>query len=128
MFLLFISTTDIVFPLSTLEVLKSIEPVVGPWYRLGLELGLTNGTLETIEHNHQRDVETCKRRMVREWLKKPQATWRSLELALLKVGEEEAAADVAEEHSDGKMKVPICSKQQFVVHPVLVIGIAVVIL
>ncbi len=101
-----VSTTDIVFPLSTLEVLKSIEPVVGPWYRLGLELGLTNGTLETIEHDHQRDVETCKRRMVREWLKKPQATWRSLELALLKVGEEEAAADIAEEHSDGKMKVP----------------------
>ncbi len=88
--------------MATLEVLTSISPVVRQWYILGLELGVSPSTLDAIEHDHCHDVQTCKRKVVREWLKKQQATWSSLVQALRRAGEERTATTISEEHKNGK--------------------------
>ena len=98
------SAVDMLFPevLTVREVLKSINTVVGEWFRLGLELGLPERTLKTIEYNHPKDVETCKRKMVQEWLEQPCPSWYSLVEALNEVGLKCAASKVSEESSNSK--------------------------
>ncbi len=103
------SCVDVIFPMTTLEVLTYITPLVRPWYRFGLELGLSPSTLDAIEQDHRHDVHTRKRKVVREWLRKPQATWSSLVQALTLVGEESTAITISEEHKNGKTQaLDIC--------------------
>ena len=78
--------------------------MVGEWFRLGLELGLPESTLKTIEYNHPRDVETCKRKMVQEWLKQPCPSWCSLVEALNEVGLKRAANNISEASSNSTCK------------------------
>ena len=103
----FTSALDILFPegLTVHEVLKSINTVVGEWFRLGLELRLPERTLKTIEYNHPNDVETCKRKMVQEWLEQPCPSWCSLAEALSEVGLKHAAKKVSEAFSNSKYSV-----------------------
>ena len=88
--------------LTVREVLKSINTVVGEWFLLGLELELPESTLKTIECNHPRDVETCKRKMVQEWLEQPCPSWYSLVEALNEVGLKRAAKNISEASSNSK--------------------------
>ena len=103
----FTSALDILFPegLTLREVLKSIDAVVGEWFRLGLELRLPESTLKTIEHDHPKDVGTCKRKMVEKWLEQPCPSWCSLAEALSEVGFKRAAKKVSEVSSNGKCKM-----------------------
>ena len=91
-------TADTIFPLTTLEVLKFIRPVVqnwellshqrqiaSTWYLLGLELGIPDKTLDVIEHEYGHDLVTCERKMVQEWLKSYSPSLYSLIVALKKV-------------------------------------------
>ena len=86
--------------METSAVLKSLETVVPEWYRLGLELGLPEATLSTIEHDHHRSVETCKRKMVQKWLHSPclNPSWCSLVKALQATGLSATAAKISKEH------------------------------
>ena len=54
------------------------------WYNIGLELGLTAGTLEAIQLTNKHDVEDCFRAMLKKWLRKSDLlpTWSSLANAL----------------------------------------------
>ena len=65
------------------------------WYNLGLELGLTAGTLDAIQLTNVNDVDTCFRSMLKKWLRKSELvpTWSSLARALREppVGLEELA-------------------------------------
>ena len=54
------------------------------WYNLGLELGLTAGTLDAIQQTNVNNVDNCFRNMLKEWLRKTELvpTWSSLARAL----------------------------------------------
>jgi hypothetical protein len=54
------------------------------WYNLGLELGLTAGTLDAIQQTNANNVDNCFRAMLTEWLRKLELfrTWSSLARSL----------------------------------------------
>ena len=64
------------------RVLSSISTLTGEWFNLGLALGLSNSTLNTIEHNNPRDARRCLTEMVNDWLHNSQPSWRQLVSAL----------------------------------------------
>ena len=73
-----------------------IEP--GQWYTLGLELGLEEEVLNSIEVDHSNKLVKCNRAMFRKWLEStPTASWDDLIKALEQIGEEETAEKVREE-------------------------------
>ena len=95
---------DMLFPevLTIRQVLKSIDGVVKEWFRLGLELGVPQCTLEAIEYDHRNDVEACKRKMVQQWLKQPCPSWCSLVEALNEIGMKHMAHKLSEKYSTSK--------------------------
>ena len=97
---------DLLFPevLTTRQILQSINTVVGEWFRLGLELGVPESTLETIEYNNPKDVETCKRKMVQQWLKQPCPSWCSLVEALSELGLKRTANTISEKFANSKCR------------------------
>ena len=80
-------------------VLRYIDSVVGEWFRLGLELGVPASTMKKIEHNHQGDVETCKRKMIQNWLEQSRSSWYSLAAAVKIIGFGRVAQKISDEHS-----------------------------
>ena len=80
-------------------VLRCIDSVVGEWFQLGLELGVPASTMETIEYDHPKDVKTCKRKMIQEWLKLPQPSWYSLASAVKITGLDCVAQKISDEYS-----------------------------
>jgi len=43
--------------------------VVDCWYRLGIQLGVTEDDLDAIEQNYSRDAKMCRSKMFAAWLK-----------------------------------------------------------
>ena len=64
------------------KVQKSIWEAHGKWYNLGLELGITPTSLDSIGLANPQKPEDCFRAMLSQWLRKHQATWRALAEAL----------------------------------------------
>lgn len=54
------------------------------WYDIGLELGLTAGTLDAIQQTNQYNTDICFRATLKEWLSRAdlQPSWSSLADAL----------------------------------------------
>ena len=50
------------------------------WYNIGLELGLTAGTLDAIQMNNRNDINHCFRETLSMWMRnsKLKPTWSSL--------------------------------------------------
>ena len=70
------------------------------WYTLGLQLGLEEDVLSSIEQEQLDRPMKCKRAMFRKWLEStPTASWNDLIKALVQIGEEETAEKVKEEFS-----------------------------
>ena len=70
------------------------------WYTLGLQLGLEEEVLNSIEQEQLDKPMKCKRAMFRKWLESnPTASWNDLIKALVQIGDEEAAEKVKEEFS-----------------------------
>ena len=99
MYICYICPTDSLFPeaLSTCDILRYVHSVVSEWFQLGLELGVPANTLEAIEYDHHGNVETCRRKMVQEWLKQPCSSWCSLIEALKTVGLERVSDEISRE-------------------------------
>ena len=58
------------------------------WYNLGLQLGIKDTELDVIEENNPKDIDTCKRKMFKVWLRiTPSPSYRQLVEALQIVGE-----------------------------------------
>ena len=93
-------TADLLFPMELIKVLRTLEPVVGMWKMLGLELGLSCNVLDTIESDCHTILEK-KMRMIRRWMSAPQLcpSWCYLVKALPKVDLNVAAERISEEHS-----------------------------
>ena len=72
------------------------------WYDLGLELNLSESTLQTIKKDNPTDVKACFREMLSKWLKMvdPLPSWEGLLEALKKpcVGHKNLAMKIAREH------------------------------
>ena len=70
----------------TLRELSEL-PVVDCWYRLGIQLGVTEDDLDTIEQNYPRDAKICRLKMFGSWLgSDTSATYAKLIKALVEVG------------------------------------------
>ena len=54
------------------------------WYNLGLELGLTPGTLDSIKQTNHYDTDECFKATLKEWLSKPELdrSWSKLAKSL----------------------------------------------
>lgn len=87
------------------DVLTSLE--VGffdkQWTRLGLALGLYEGTLSTIEKNNPKDVDGCIEKCLAQWLKRADGvdekggpTWTTLANALCDRNNKSAAEHISE--------------------------------
>ena len=69
--------------LKDLVLIKTVK-----WYNLGLQLGIDDTELDVIEENNPKDIDACKRKMFRVWLRiTPSPSYQQLVEALLAVGE-----------------------------------------
>ena len=90
-----------------LELLKKCGPFSGTrWFELGLALGLSKNTLDTIRANYPQNTRQCVIECLSEWLKradavdsKEGATWDSLSNALRSM-DENAVADKLDQESE----------------------------
>ena len=75
-------------PSLTVDDLASVRRAVwdgrAKWYDIGLELGLTAGTLDTIQLDHPHDTNYCFRATLKEWLSRADLhpSWSSLASSL----------------------------------------------
>ena len=62
------------------KVLKALWEARSKWYNLGLELGISHGSLDAIKQDNLHVTGDCLSAMLREWLKRdqPPPTWHSL--------------------------------------------------
>ena len=84
-------------------ILDSISTLTAKWFDLGIALGLSYDTLETIESDHLRNTHRCLTEMVLAWLRmkdNSQPSWQSLTSALGSpfVDRKEIAVMIAAEH------------------------------
>lgn len=81
-------------------VLNSISTIAADWFILGTALGVSPGTLKTIEHDH-RTAKRCQTEMITAWLQNSsQPSWQRLASALSSplVNRIEIATMIAAEH------------------------------
>ena len=58
------------------------------WYNLALQLGIEDTELDVIEENNPKDIDACKRKMFKTWLRiTPNPSYQQLVEALQTVGE-----------------------------------------
>ena len=75
-------------PFLTVDDLVSVRRAVwdgrAKWYDIGLELGLTAGTLDAIQQTNQCKTDICLRDTLKEWLSRAdlQPSWSSLARSL----------------------------------------------
>lgn len=75
------------------NVVRPLRDLVG-WINLGIELGLLQPTLESIQHEQHNRVADCRREMLIMWLKQSDnvadvghPSWQVLKTALRSIGE-----------------------------------------
>ena len=84
-------------PIDLKNVYEDLIDFAHKWYDLGLQLELTEGTLETIKSDNPENSQHCLRKMLSTWLKiDPMPTWQTLCAALRSrtVGAEKLASDL----------------------------------
>ena len=69
------------------------------WYDLGLQLGVDDEELKTIQQNYLRDSKACKREMFSAWLRTASSpSYQQLVEALRTVGENKEANHLCERY------------------------------
>ena len=74
-------------------VIKELNNVCAKWYNIGVQLGVSVGTLDAIEKQYS-DPSDCLRKTLMTWLKSSTPTWTNIVDALNIVGEARLAADL----------------------------------
>ena len=66
------------------HVLKTVWEARSKWYYIGLELGISPGTLNAIKKNNNQDPDDCLTAMLEYWLNNgnPKPSWAQLAKAL----------------------------------------------
>ena len=83
-------TTSLGIPTSPMKPqLKDLVLVrTTKWYNLGLQLGIEDTELDVIEENNPKDIDACKRKMFKIWLRiTPSPSYQQLVEALHTLGE-----------------------------------------
>ena len=76
------------------------------WFDIGLQLGLEESELMTIEYNNPRDLKACVRNMFSHWLRSTKdPSYQVVLEALIAAGDENAAQELC--HKFGKFQ-PVC--------------------
>ena len=71
--------------------------VAPEWYPLGLQLGLTEDALNTIEKDNGHDSSTCKRKIFSKWLSSSKdASYTGLVDALVAIDKKDVAENVSQ--------------------------------
>ena len=82
----------------TLRELSEL-PVVDCWYRLGIQLGVTEDNLDVIEQNYPRDAKMCRSKMFSTWLRSDSsAIYEKLIKALVLVGKQSLAGELCRKY------------------------------
>ena len=69
------------------------------WYNLGLQLGIRDTELDVIEENNPKDIDTCKRKMFKAWLRiTPSPSYQQLVEALVAVRENSEAVHLCKKY------------------------------
>ena len=90
----------------TLRELSEL-PVVDCWYRLGIQLGITEDDLDVIEQNYPRDAKMQRSKMFGTWLRSDiSATYEKLIKALVVVGKLSLAEKLCRKY--GMLYVHVC--------------------
>ena len=65
-------------------ILKTIWEARVKWYYIGLELGVSAGTLDTLKKHNSQDPDDCLTAMLKYWLNngKPKPSWAAVANAL----------------------------------------------
>ena len=91
---------------NVLELLKECGFSETRWFELGLALGLSKNTLDTIKADHPQDTRQCLIECLSKWLKRADgvdskggATWDSLSTGLRSINEN-AVADMLDKESE----------------------------
>ena len=75
------------------------------WKDIGTELGLKDNIVDNIEKNNRSIVQDCLKDVLKKWLKlTPNATWRTLEIALTNVRRQQFDLDPVDDLYE------VCSK------------------
>ena len=85
-------------------VMKELNDVRANWNNIGVQLGVSVGTLDAIDKQYS-DPSDCLRKALTTWLKSSTPTWTNIVDALKVVGEARLAAD---------LKHKYCSTQDIV--------------
>ena len=66
------------------DVLESVWEARVKWYNIGLKLGISVGTLDSISKANNQDPDDCLTAMIKDWLKngKPKPSWAAVAKAL----------------------------------------------
>ena len=74
-------------------LMKELNDVCAKWYNIGVQLGVSVGTLDAIEKQY-RDPSDCLRKTLTTWLKSSTPGWTNVVDALNIVGEARLAAEL----------------------------------
>eukprot|EP00731_Ephydatia_muelleri_P004490 Em0002g666a len=78
-----------------LKDLACLKVTPAKWYRLGLQLNISENELDKIKANNSTDVDSCILEMFKTWLRNtPDATYAELKDALDRIGEHSVAAQL----------------------------------
>jgi len=84
-------------------LMKELNDVRAKWYNIGLQLGVSVGTLKAIEKQYLNDPSDCLRETLTTWLISTAPTWTTIFDALNVVGEVRLVADLQHKY---------CSQQE----------------
>ena len=75
--------------MTTKQLLKYLDDIVGEWWFLGIQLGIKETTLRTIKSDNNNDVQNCKIGMLQVWQSDSSLhpSWHQLVQALTEMNE-----------------------------------------
>ena len=68
------------------------------WYRLGLELEISQKEMDIIDEDCKRDTKEALKKTFKQWLKTEEPTWRQIIAALRKIGENNCARELEQKY------------------------------
>ena len=74
--------------------MKELQGVCAKWHNIGVQLGVSVGTLKAIEKQYLNDPSDCLRESLTTWLKSSTPMWTNIVDTLNVVGEVRLAADL----------------------------------
>ena len=100
-------------------LIKELNDVRAEWYNIGVQLGVSDGTLKAIRQLCLSDPSDCLRETLTKWLKTclSPPTWTNVIDALNVIGEARLAADLKHKYTPPDLEVPSTTQLATVTTP-----------